>query len=67
MFYFPTIQELQFAQRDLNNRNPIIVYPLSGSGSGASDTNPWEQPTRVIVQVAKDAYFHCLTKLLSFS
>ncbi|GAA6094748.1 coiled-coil domain-containing protein 57 isoform X1 [Tachysurus ichikawai] len=48
--YKLTTQELQFAQRDLNNRNPIIVYPLSGSGSGASDTNPWEQPTRVIVQ-----------------
>ncbi|XP_027033330.2 coiled-coil domain-containing protein 57 isoform X1 [Tachysurus fulvidraco] len=48
--YKLTTQELQFAQRDLNNRNPIVIYPLSGSGSGASDANPWEQPTRVIVQ-----------------
>ncbi|XP_058263006.1 coiled-coil domain-containing protein 57 isoform X2 [Hemibagrus wyckioides] len=48
--YKLTTQELQYAQRDQSNRNPIIVHPLSGSGSGASDTNPWELPTGVRVQ-----------------
>ncbi|XP_060796061.1 coiled-coil domain-containing protein 57 [Neoarius graeffei] len=43
-----TTQELQYAQRDQGKNNPIIVRPLSGSG--ASDSNPWELPTRVRVQ-----------------
>ncbi|MCI4384414.1 hypothetical protein PGIGA_G00038390 [Pangasianodon gigas] len=48
--YKLTTQELQYAQRDQRKKNPIVVRPLSGSGSGASDTNPWELPTRVTVQ-----------------
>ncbi|MCJ8738655.1 hypothetical protein PDJAM_G00038280 [Pangasius djambal] len=48
--YKLTTQELQYAQRDQRKKNPIVVRPLSGSGSGASDTNPWELPTRVRVQ-----------------
>ncbi|XP_034165392.2 coiled-coil domain-containing protein 57 isoform X2 [Pangasianodon hypophthalmus] len=48
--YKLTTQELQYAQRDQRKKNPIVVRPLSGSGSGASDINPWELPTRVRVQ-----------------
>lgn len=46
--YKLTNQELQYAQRDQSKKNPVTVRPLSGSG--ASDTNPWDLPTRVRVQ-----------------
>ncbi|XP_053495239.1 coiled-coil domain-containing protein 57 isoform X2 [Ictalurus furcatus] len=46
--YKLTNQELQYAQRDQSKKNPVTIRPLSGSG--ASDTNPWDLPTRVRVQ-----------------
>ncbi|KAI5103408.1 coiled-coil domain-containing protein 57 isoform X1, partial [Silurus meridionalis] len=47
--YKLTTQELQYAQRYQNKKNPIIVHPPSVSGSGASDSNPWELPKKVRV------------------
>ncbi|TSK14822.1 Coiled-coil domain-containing protein 57 [Bagarius yarrelli] len=44
--YKLTTQELQFAQRYQSKKNPITVRSLSGSGSEASDVNPWDPPAR---------------------